>query len=166
RTCILLQPRQLERAMVLPFLNMVPDKLLFQPGGLPSGHLYILPCGVMMDGKPLATLATDNGLHHDVIGTLRSGADAPDQPIQVHQRGSRRGRPLPSRRRPLLRKPPLRSAWGLASFTVSVRPPDSFPFSAAIAFSASSSLDMATKPNPRDLPVSRSVTNVALSTLP
>ena len=105
---MLLQPGQLYRAMVLPFLDMVPDKLFFQPRRLSSGHLDILTCGVMMDGKPLTTLATDNGLHHDVIGTLHSGADAPDKPIQVHQRGSRRGRL--SRSRPPLwsRNPPLR----------------------------------------------------------
>lgn len=102
------QPGQLYRAMVLPFLDMVPDELFFQPGRLSSGHRDILTCGVMMDGKPLATFAADNGLHQDIIGALRPGADARDQPIQVHQRGSRRGRPLPSRPRLLLPKPPLR----------------------------------------------------------
>lgn len=105
---MLLQPGQLYRAVVLPFLDMVPDELFFQPGCLSSGHLDILTCGVMVDGKLLATLVADNGLHQDTIGALRPGADARDQPIQVHQRGSRRGRPFPSRPRPLLPKPPLR----------------------------------------------------------
>jgi hypothetical protein len=45
----------------------------------------------------LATFAADNGLHQDIIGTLRPGADALDKPIQVYQRGSRRGRLLRSR---------------------------------------------------------------------
>ena len=101
------QPGQLYRAKVLPFLYMVPDELFFQPGRLSSGHPDILPCGVMMDGKPLATFVADHGLHQDIIGALRPGADARDTPIQVHQRGSRRGRPFPSRPpRPLPRKPP------------------------------------------------------------
>src|SRR5262249_42728569 len=103
--------------MVLAFLDMVPDELLFQPGRLLAGHLDILMCGVMMDGKPLSTFVADNGLHQDVIGALRTRADTRDKPIQVHQRGSRRGRPSPPRPRPLPRKPPLRSACGLASFT-------------------------------------------------
>ena len=92
-----LQPRQMYRAMVLAFLNVVPDELFFQPGRLFPRHGDILMRGIMMDGKPLATLIADNGLHQDSIGTLRPGADARDKPIQVHQRGSRRGRPLPSR---------------------------------------------------------------------
>lgn len=94
---MLLQPGQLYRAMVLPFLDVVPDELFLQPGGLSSGQFHILTCGVMMDGKPLATFAADNGLHQDIIGTLRPGADALDKPIQVYQRGSRRGRLLRSR---------------------------------------------------------------------
>src|SRR5262245_32147281 len=63
---------------------------------------------VLMGCKPLATLATDNGLHQNVIGPLRPGADARDKPIQVHQRGSRRGRLLRSRPRLRSRNPPLR----------------------------------------------------------
>ena len=89
---MLVQPRQLYRDMVLPFLDMVPDELFFQPGRLSPGHLDILTCRVMMDSKPLATFAAHDGLHQDIIGTLRPGADARDKPIQVHQRGSRRGR--------------------------------------------------------------------------
>lgn len=76
-----LQPGQLDRAMVLPFLDMVPDELFFQPERLFFGHLDILTCRVMMDGKPLATLAANNGFHQDIIGTLRPGADAGDKPI-------------------------------------------------------------------------------------
>ena len=67
--------------MVLPFLDMVPDKLFFQPGRLSSGHLDILMCRVMMDGKALATLVADNRFHQNIIGTLRPGADAGDKPI-------------------------------------------------------------------------------------
>lgn len=105
---MLLQPGQLYGAMVLAFLDMVPDELFFQPGRLSSGHADILTCGVMMDGKLLATFVADNGLHQDIIGALRPGADARDKPIQVHQRGSRRGRLLRSRPPLWSRNPPLR----------------------------------------------------------
>jgi hypothetical protein len=78
---MLLQPGQLYRAVVLPFLDMVPDELFFQPGRLSSGHPDILSCGVMMDSKPLAARAADNGFHQDIFGTLRPGANAGDKPI-------------------------------------------------------------------------------------
>ena len=73
---MLLQPGQLYLALVLPLLDMVPDELFFQPGCLSSGHRDILTCVVMVDGKPLATFAADNGLHQDIIGALRPAADA------------------------------------------------------------------------------------------
>ena len=103
---MLLQLGQPYRAPVLPFLDMVPDELFLQPGRLSSGHFDIPTYGVMMDGKPLPALAADNSLHQVIIRALHPGADARDHPVQVHQRGSRRGRPFPSRPRPLLRKPP------------------------------------------------------------
>src|SRR5438445_484200 len=53
--------------------------------------------------------------------------------------------------------PPGRFSWGLASFTVIVRPFIWVPFSAVIAFWASSAVAISTTPNPRDWPVYRSV---------
>lgn len=94
--------------MVLPFLYVVPNELVFQPGRLLLGNFHVLTGRVMMDGKPLAALFAHNGFHQDVIGALRAGADARDKTIQVHQRGSRRGRLLRSRPRLLSRNPPLR----------------------------------------------------------
>jgi hypothetical protein len=44
----------------------------------------------MMDGKPLATLLTDYSVHQDIIGALHPRPDARDEPVQIHQRGSRR----------------------------------------------------------------------------
>lgn len=76
-----MQPGQPYFALMLSFLDVVPDELFFQPRCLPSGHLDILTCGVMVDGKPLATFAADNGFHQDVIRALRPGADARDKPI-------------------------------------------------------------------------------------
>src|SRR5579864_590111 len=144
--------------MMFPFLNMVPDKLILQPGNLLLSKLRIASA-VIMDGKPLSALAADNGFDVGV-------RNFPQPPCNAgfHQRGSRRCRG-PRSPRPPSRKPP-RWACGLASLTVSARPPDSLPFSAAMAFSASSSLVMDTKPNPRDRPESRSVTRLALSTVP
>ena len=47
--------------MMFALLNMVPDKLILQPGGLLLSELCIVDA-VIMDGKPLSTLAADNGL--------------------------------------------------------------------------------------------------------
>src|SRR5262249_56255192 len=52
--------------------------------------------------------------------------------------------------------PPPRSACGRASFTTRFRPPKFCPFSEFTARSASSSLLISTKANPRDCPVKRS----------
>lgn len=62
--------------------------------------------------------------------------------------------------------PPLRGAFGRASLTVSGRPSRSAPFMPAMASRASVSLDISTKPKPRDRPVSRSMITCAESTLP
>src|SRR5687768_11094102 len=62
--------------------------------------------------------------------------------------------------------PPSRGAIGLASLTVIGRPPQSAPLNLLIAFCASSSLDISTKPKPLLRPVSRSVMILALSTVP
>src|SRR5712692_8345649 len=87
--------------------------------------------------------------------------------LGCYQRGSRLGRPDPRPPRPPPRgprpkpppgapKPPPRSTFGRASFTLMARPCKSLPFNAAIAFCPSSD-DISTNPNPRGLPVSRSV---------
>src|SRR5581483_3763042 len=62
--------------------------------------------------------------------------------------------------------PPMRGSCGRASLTVNVRPPSCVPFSALMAFCASSALDISTKPKPRDCPVNLSVTTFADSTVP
>src|SRR3989338_3525553 len=57
-------------------------------------------------------------------------------------------------------------AFGRASETVSIRPPNSLPFHMAIAPSAPASSAISTKPKPRERPVSRSVTIEAVATSP
>src|SRR5438105_8741256 len=49
---------------------------------------------------------------------------------------------------------------------VNVRPPNSVPFKAAIALSASLALLISTNAKPRERPVSRSVTRLTFSTAP
>src|SRR5881397_1335984 len=72
--------------------------------------------------------------------------------------------PPPLRYPPPLRPPP--EPEGLASSTFSVRPSTSWPLNFLTAASASSAVAISTKPNPRERPVSRSVTTVADSTAP
>src|SRR3990172_2051807 len=62
--------------------------------------------------------------------------------------------------------PPERSSGGRARLTVSDRLPSSVPFSMLIAFWASASFSISTKPNPFDRPVSRSVIRVTDFTVP
>ena len=76
-----MQPWQPYLALVFPFLDMVPDELFFHPGRLPSRYVNILTGEVMVDGKPLAAFAADNGLHQGLFGALHAGADARDNPI-------------------------------------------------------------------------------------
>jgi hypothetical protein len=47
--------------MVLPLLNVVPDKLVLNPGGLFPGKLDVLRYLLIADGKPLSALGADNG---------------------------------------------------------------------------------------------------------
>src|SRR6266478_1772150 len=70
--------------------------------------------------------------------------------------------PPPPRYPPPLRPPPD----GFASSTFSVRPSTSCPLNFFTASAASSAVDISTKPNPRERPVSRSVTTAADSTVP
>lgn len=44
------------------FLNVVPDKLVFQPGDLLLSELRIATASIM-DGEPLSAFAADNGFH-------------------------------------------------------------------------------------------------------
>src|SRR5882724_13163301 len=73
--------------------------------------------------------------------------------------------PPPLRDPPPPFRPPPNPA-GLAISTFSVRPSSSWPLNFLTAASASSALAISTKPNPRERPVSRSVTTVADSTPP
>ena len=61
----LLQFRQLDCCVVLPFLNVIPDKLICHPRGLFFSKFNILKSGVVADGKPLPAFAADNGFHKD-----------------------------------------------------------------------------------------------------
>jgi hypothetical protein len=166
--------RQFDRSLVLPFLDVVPDKLIGQKRYLLSRELCVLRRRLNADGVPLSAFAADNGFHRGFIGNSFRCPSHTSCYAGSYQRGSRRWRgprSLPPRSFPRPRPPPpppnpLRGACGLASLTVSARPPESLPFSAAIAFSASSSLGIWTKPKPRDRPVSRSVATDALSMAP
>ena len=68
----LLQVRQLYCSMVLPLLNMVPDKLICHPSGLFLCKFNVLASRIVADGKPLTAVAADNGFHKDCSrGILR-----------------------------------------------------------------------------------------------
>ena len=67
-----LQPRQLGGSVVLPILNVVPNKLICYPCGLFLSQFNVLKSGVMAYGKPLAAFAADNGFHEGCSrGNLR-----------------------------------------------------------------------------------------------
>src|SRR5882724_33210 len=163
--------RQFDGSLVLPFLNVVPDKLVCHKRSLFPRELRVLRSRFHADGIPLSAFTADNGFHRCFIGDNFRRPSHTSCYAGSYQRGSRRcrgPRSLPPRSLPRPPPPPnpLRGACGLASFTVSARPPESLPFNAAIAFSASSSLGICTKPKPRDRPVSRSVATDALSMAP
>ena len=52
---------------MFPFLNVVPDKLVLQPGDLLLSQPWIVNA-IIVDGKPLSAFAADNGLHGIGIG--------------------------------------------------------------------------------------------------
>jgi hypothetical protein len=58
--------------MVFPFLDMVPDKQVLQPGDLLLSEARIVNAAIVnaaiMDGKPLSAFIADNG-GHVVIGS-------------------------------------------------------------------------------------------------
>jgi hypothetical protein len=58
-----LQPWQLGGSVVLPLLNMVPNKLICHPGSLFLRQFNVLRPGVMAYGEPLAAFGADNGFH-------------------------------------------------------------------------------------------------------
>ena len=84
---------------------------------------------------------------------------------QSYQRGSRRRwwSPPPE---DLLKPPPPPDPFGWASFTFNARPLQSRPFSSAIANAASEGTLISTHANPRERPVSRSVTTLTRSIAP
>ncbi len=61
--------------MVFPFLNMVPDKPVLQPGDLLLSELRIVNAAIVnaaiMDGKPLSAFIADNGRHIAIGSGLR-----------------------------------------------------------------------------------------------
>src|SRR5206468_9195424 len=94
-------------------------------------------------------------------GIRRAPGDAPD----AAQRPRRPAPPKPPRGRPPPPPPPP-PARSRASLTFSLRPCSSWPFSSAIARSASLAELISTKPKPRDRPVARSVITAADSQVP
>src|ERR1035437_5742050 len=87
-------------------------------------------------------------------------------PGKSYHRGSRRWGFLSPKPPPPPPRVLPRSVLGRASLTFNARPPESAPFSAVMALAASASSPISTNPNPRALPVSRSVTIDTVSTFP
>jgi hypothetical protein len=58
----LLQVGQLDRAVVLALLNVVPNKLVCHPGRLLSRQLGVMNRRVGVNGEALAAIAADNRL--------------------------------------------------------------------------------------------------------
>src|SRR5215217_2703496 len=99
--------------------------------------------------------------------------------MRGYQRGSERRPKLPpppplrlppkpprSPPKPRPPPPPPRFSRGLASLTLSARPPTSLPLNCSIAAFASSSVDISTKAKPLERPVSRSSITLADETVP
>src|SRR5438552_16636077 len=90
-----------------------------------------------------------------------------DNCADCYQRGSDRRPKLPPPRLLSKPRPPTpRFSRGLASVTFKGRPPTSLPLNCSMAEDASSLVDISTKANPRERPVSRSSTRLADSTVP
>jgi hypothetical protein len=87
----LLQFRQFDCSVVLPLLNMIPNKLIRYPGGLLPGKLNVLKSRIMAYDKTLAAFAANNSFHKDCgRRILRRVPQASGNTIGVHQRGPRR----------------------------------------------------------------------------
>jgi hypothetical protein len=84
----LLQAWKFHGAVVFAFLNVIPDKLIGDPGCLPSRQFLILQNQRMADGKLLPALAADDSLHQDVTGDCRrrDSAQTSCDTVRVHQR--------------------------------------------------------------------------------
>lgn len=54
-------------AVVLAFLNVVPDELICKPRSLPSSQGWILACRVMANREPVAALLTRHSLHDNRV---------------------------------------------------------------------------------------------------
>ena len=63
-----LQVGQLNGAVVLPLLDMIPYKLICHPGGLLLDQLRVVKVRISTDGKPLAAIAADNGPSSSSVG--------------------------------------------------------------------------------------------------
>ena len=90
--------RQADRALVLVFLDVIPNKLLSQPRGLPAGKLSILERQTVPDDKPGAALITRYSRHFNKIGCAATVVPHPlSHPLgplllrfpQPYHRGSR-----------------------------------------------------------------------------
>ena len=55
--------------MVLAFLNVVPDKLVGEPSGLPCSQGRILTCGMVANCKPVTALFTRHSRHDNRVGS-------------------------------------------------------------------------------------------------
>ncbi|MGA3211076.1 MAG: hypothetical protein ABSD20_07185 [Terriglobales bacterium] len=59
--------RQGFRTGMLIFLDVVPDKLIYQPGRLPFGKAGILQRWTMANGKPGSAFVADDDCHDDKV---------------------------------------------------------------------------------------------------
>src|SRR3989442_1187340 len=127
----------------------------------PSPVTEIRPPLIRVDEvRDQAVPSGDGKVPHRNVGD-GAGDQQPRRVFPKHERQREQGEPdhrLPAPRyAPPPPPPPGRFSWGLASFTVILRPFIWVPFSAVIAFWASSAVAISTNPNPRDWPVYRSV---------
>lgn len=93
RSLHLRRSRQGDHAPVLGFLDMVPYKVVLQPGRLPFGQRSILAGQLMTNGEPLSALGANHHTHNYCAGGcfFDCVAQPPGGSIcggRVHQRGS------------------------------------------------------------------------------
>lgn len=143
--------------MVLPVLNVVPNKLICHPSDLFLSQFNVLKSGVYGIWQTVGRICCKQRFPSGLLS--KEPLRAPVDVLQTHSISPARPSTLTgialAASAALADSAPL-GLWP-ASLTVSARPSKSLPFKAAIAFFASSSLGIETKPKPRDRPFSRSV---------
>jgi hypothetical protein len=63
----LVRSRQAYGAVVLGFLNVVPDKLIGKPTGLPGGQIRVLAHRTVSNREPVTALFAHYGCHHNRV---------------------------------------------------------------------------------------------------